>query len=245
MAQLSSSLDILDANGEVPALHSGAATAVAGTSLLQDGTWATPNIKTEALPDDYPLQVWADGIRTGNYNVNLTIAQGNLAIGGYYVEVIRRDTDTAVNQFRTMTATKLDGVYGQKFTSTCAAGVWTAWKRIAVDEPLTWITPTLTAPWAQHGLPQYPATYGKDSLGMVHLKGLVRGGSNVASSVIFTLPSGYTPLKQIFYPVAIANGVTAAHVDPTSGAVSAHAEYIHTGSTTAWLSLDGISFEAA
>ncbi|MDX8384190.1 MAG: hypothetical protein R8M45_08920, partial [Ghiorsea sp.] len=232
----------LDANGEVPALPSGAGSAVSGTSLLQDGTWATPNIKTEALPDDYQLQVWADGIRTGSYNVNLTIAQGNLAVGGYYVEVIRRDTDTAVNQYRTMTATKLDGVYGQKFTTTCTSGVWTAWKRIAVDEPLTWIVPTLTAPWVAS--PTLPITYAKDSLGMVHIKGAISGGSNTVSSNILNLPAGHFPIKDLHIPVLVNNGIASIYIS-TTGTINSLTSNTHTGNAAVTMFLDGISFKAA
>ncbi|MDX8400648.1 MAG: hypothetical protein R8K20_10440, partial [Gallionellaceae bacterium] len=237
----------LDANGELPALPSGAATAVAGASLFQDGTWAAPNIKAERLPDDYQLQVWSDELKTGNYDVRLTVAQGNLAVDWYYVEVIRHYNDYLATQYRTITVTALDfapGNYGQKFTSTCSNGVWTAWKRIAVDEPLTWITPTLTAPWVCHAPSSYPVVYARDSLGFVHLRGLVNSGSNTTLSLIFTLPVGYRNITIFTASSQLSNGVGRTTV-LTSGAVQFEGLQPHTGNATSWLSLDGISFKAA
>ena len=59
-----------------------------------------------------------------------------------------------------------------------------------------WITPTLINGWA--GVSGYPVRYMKDTLGFVHFKGRMTGGT--VGLVAFTLPVGYRPIntKQIF-----------------------------------------------
>lgn len=56
-----------------------------------------------------------------------------------------------------------------------------------------WQTPTLLNSWTNHSASYASAQYMKDSLGFVHIKGLVKGGAN--GSIIFTLPAGYRPLE--------------------------------------------------
>ncbi len=42
--------------------------------------------------------------------------------------------------------------------------------------------------------------FAKDSLGFVHLKGTIKGGTFYAA--VFTLPAGYRPEQDLFLPVA-------------------------------------------
>jgi hypothetical protein len=65
-----------------------------------------------------------------------------------------------------------------------------------------WITPTLLNGWLNFGGAFDEASYMKDSLGFVHIKGLVQSGS--AASAIFNLPPGYRPIKHLSF-VTTAN----------------------------------------
>ena len=56
-----------------------------------------------------------------------------------------------------------------------------------------WITPTLLNGWVNFDVSTDNATYYKDSLGWVHIRGVVSSGT--ISLPIFNLPAGYRPLK--------------------------------------------------
>jgi len=60
-----------------------------------------------------------------------------------------------------------------------------------------WITPTLLNGYTI--ISGYPVGYMKDTLGFVHMKGLLTGGT--ANQTIFTLPIGYRPLERKTLPV--------------------------------------------
>jgi len=98
-----------------------------------------------------------------------------------------------------------------------------------------WQTPTLLNSWANYGGSYNPAGYFKDSMGIVHLRGLVRSGT---ASTIFTLPVGYRPdYRQLFATETSPNVNGRLDVD-TSGNV------IMYGGSNAWFSLDGATFRA-
>lgn len=54
-----------------------------------------------------------------------------------------------------------------------------------------WQAPSLLNSWANYGIGHNPAGYFKDTLGIVHLRGLVKDGT--VGQAIFTLPTGYRP----------------------------------------------------
>lgn len=99
------------------------------------------------------------------------------------------------------------------------------------DEP--WTSATLTNSWANYGNGHYVTGYYKDSLGWVHLKGVIQNGT-IGSSA-FTLPEGYRPEAIAMFP-AIANGnIIRVDVSNADGTVK-----IYTSNTL--VSLNGISF---
>jgi hypothetical protein len=66
---------------------------------------------------------------------------------------------------------------------------------------ISWTTVTSFAnSWLDYGNASfYAVSYGKDSLGWVHLRGLLKSGT--VGSAAFTLPSGFRPLKNVSFEV--------------------------------------------
>jgi len=79
------------------------------------------------------------------------------------------------------------------------------------------------------------AGYWKDALGIVHLRGMLYNGS--LSMPIFTLPSGYRPMRVEVMCVQTYSGAGSVYVR-NDGAV-----LLASGSNS-WVSLDGITFRA-
>ncbi|MFQ4136449.1 hypothetical protein PGN35_009020 [Nodosilinea sp. PGN35] len=106
-----------------------------------------------------------------------------------------------------------------------------------VLEQESWQTPTLQNGWVRYDNTFNPPGYFKDSVGIVHLRGLVRSGT--IGAVIFTLPSGYRPQFQELFSASTSPN-SYARVDVTAaGAVVA------TTGNNGWLSLDGITFRVS
>lgn len=99
-----------------------------------------------------------------------------------------------------------------------------------------WQAVSFTNGWVNYGGTYNPAGYFKDSLGIVHLRGLVKSGG--IGKHIFILPAGFRPQYRELQPVQ-TNSNTIGRVDVlTDGRV-------HVGAGNAgWLSLDGITFRA-
>jgi hypothetical protein len=81
------------------------------------------------------------------------------------------------------------------------------------------------------------AGFFKDPWGVVHLKGLVTGGT---VSTIFALPSGYRPSTFECITTERSGAVAFICLDPTDGSL-----YQQFGGSTGSLLLDGLSFSAA
>lgn len=102
-----------------------------------------------------------------------------------------------------------------------------------------WQTPTLQNSWVAYDVASYPtAQYYKDSLGIVHLRGLIKSGGT--TSIIFTLPSGYRPeFGQSHFPVATNSVTGVIRVERSTGNVVGSG-----GISATWLDLAGINFPA-
>ena len=84
-----------------------------------------------------------------------------------------------------------------------------------------------------------PTGYFKDSMGIVHLRGVAMDYSST-SNVIFTLPEGYRPAYRELH-VVITASATLGRIDIISnGNVTLQA-----GASGTSVSLDGITFRAA
>lgn len=100
----------------------------------------------------------------------------------------------------------------------------------------SWTAPSLLNSWADYGGGYNPAGYFKDSLGIVHLRGLVKDGT--IGQAIFTLPAGYRPATgEVF--VVISNAALGR------ADVIAAGNVVATTGNNAWFSLDGITFRVA
>lgn len=62
-----------------------------------------------------------------------------------------------------------------------------------------WIAPTLLNGWVNFGGGFATAGYYKDDMNIVHVRGMVKGGTATNGAVIFNLPVGYRPLLTQFY----------------------------------------------
>ncbi len=97
-----------------------------------------------------------------------------------------------------------------------------------------WIAPTFKGSWANYSPSYNNAGYFKDSMGVVHLRGTVKNGSQT----IFTLPPGYRPPRREDFVVWTSVGAHCVEVF-IDGQV-----HSKVGDPTG-LSLDGITFRAA
>lgn len=102
------------------------------------------------------------------------------------------------------------------------------------DQP-AWIVPTFLNAWVNHSAQYNSAGYYKDSLGIVHLKGLVKSGT--IGAAIFNLPAGYRPLTQ--YLTATISNSAIGRID-----VTATGDVLAALGSNAWISLDLVSFRA-
>ena len=103
-----------------------------------------------------------------------------------------------------------------------------------------WIAPTLLNGWTNFGGRFTTAGYRKDGHGVVHLKGLLRPGTG---NIVLTLPEGYRPAQA--RTVAAGGWVNnSPHLVGFELDSSGNVRRDSTGSSDAWISLDGISFHA-
>ena len=116
---------------------------------------------------------------------------------------------------------------------------------IALDVDLTGellqenkIAPTLLNNWQNYGAAYDSASYWKDKCNVVHISGVVKGGTLTDGTVIFTLPSGYRPRSPEKFITISVNAICVLDIY-ANGNVT-----IRAGANASWLSLSGISFAA-
>ena len=97
-----------------------------------------------------------------------------------------------------------------------------------------WHLAELNAPWVDYVAGQNPAAFFKDTLGMVHLRGFVKGGP--ARSTVFVLPEGYRPQARTWLSTATYPGV-AGRID-----VLPDGRVVAQDANPPWLAMDGLSF---
>lgn len=101
----------------------------------------------------------------------------------------------------------------------------------------SWKAPTLINSWANYGGSYNRCGYFKDSMGVVHLRGLVRNGT--IGQVIFRLPSGYRPPGRELHSSRTAGEAAAGRID-----VLPSGNVLPVSGSASWISLDGITFRA-
>jgi hypothetical protein len=104
-----------------------------------------------------------------------------------------------------------------------------------LGKPLEWIEPSLLNGWVNYDNVRPQVAYAKDSLGWIHIKGLIKGGSIGQPAFIFPEKYRIQDVEKSFSVVSnSAFGVFK--VDEPNGAAT---PYI---GSNVWFSLDGISF---
>ena len=93
--------------------------------------------------------------------------------------------------------------------------------------------------WANYGGGWPGAAFRRGVDGRVHLRGLVAGGQHGTSTPMFVLPAGYRPAGNAHFPTVTGGAFDYVHV-LTPGGVSNNV-----GPAPAWVSLEGITFDAA
>ena len=94
--------------------------------------------------------------------------------------------------------------------------------------------PAFQNSWVNYGAVWANCSYMKDSMGFVHLQGLIKSG---VSYPIFTLPIGYRPSKELYFIANVGNNAYGLTIN-ASGVV-------YTASVGgSFYSLDGVTFKA-
>lgn len=104
-----------------------------------------------------------------------------------------------------------------------------------IETQESWQTPTLQNSWVNWGSNYMVASYMKDSLGFVHLQGLIKNGT--LNSIIMTLPAGYRPLSDLRFVVE-CSGVVGSVSLSSAGVVT------QTLGNNTFLNLSGIVYKA-
>lgn len=100
------------------------------------------------------------------------------------------------------------------------------------------ISPILKNSWTNYSTAYQGAGYWKDKCDVVHLCGLIKGGTTVSDTVIFTLPLGYRPALPEKFLAVSNNAICVIDVRATGDVV------IKTGANSSMLSLSGITFKS-
>jgi hypothetical protein len=96
--------------------------------------------------------------------------------------------------------------------------------------------PAFANSWVRYHASAYPtARFMKDSLGFVHLSGMIKGGT---TGVPFTLPADYRPLTPEIFTCSTYNFAHCSCEISSSGVLT----FVNHNNT--WVSLDGIIFKA-
>jgi hypothetical protein len=104
----------------------------------------------------------------------------------------------------------------------------------------SWKDAPLANGWVHFGFPYNIPAYFKDSMGIVHLRGLVKGGAMQAA--IFTLPPEYTPESRTLFIVASESATGPSGFGRVD--ITRDGQVLAWDGTNKWLSLDGITFRA-
>lgn len=114
---------------------------------------------------------------------------------------------------------------------------WLAKFRKGIDTEAD-ILPTLLNGWSNFNPETYKeASYFKDSFGVVHLAGMISGGTTTAGTGLFTLPEGYRPSKTEIFLCLTSSGYDSIRVDKNGAVI------LHSGADSTWTALSGIAFK--
>lgn len=92
--------------------------------------------------------------------------------------------------------------------------------------------------WSNNSPGDTPTSFAKDILGMVHLRGVVSGGTIGASTPVFVFPAGARPIGTLNF------GTTGNGAGATQVRILSTGECSVTFGPAQWVSLAGVSFYA-
>jgi hypothetical protein len=132
----------------------------------------------------------------------------------------------------------------RSFSRNYYGGTWGTWyENIYMNDGVipneARIGASLKSGWSNYGSSYSPASYWKDRNGVVHLTGLIRGGTNTSGTTLLTLPVGYRPANSELF---------VQHSDTTDRDV--RVDVVASGDVNiqetagGWVSLAGMSFKA-
>ncbi len=102
-------------------------------------------------------------------------------------------------------------------------------------QPLKYTKATLINNWTWGGYETFQPAYGKDSMGVVHLRGSVANGT--AQTAAFTLPVADRPTRYLYFPSYTLQSTEGSVEVAPDGSV-----YAIGTSATKFSSLDGVTF---
>ena len=110
-----------------------------------------------------------------------------------------------------------------------------------IVEQEAWQLPVFANGWVNYSNAYSHAGYFKDSVGVVHLRGLIKNGT--LTEMAFTLPVGYRPAKRGVFSVITDSGsfsdVAVGRMD-----IKGAGQVIPVAGSNSWISLEGVTFRA-
>lgn len=103
-----------------------------------------------------------------------------------------------------------------------------------------WIVPTLLNSWVNNSDGESPVGYFKDTFGIVHLRGCLKGGTG---GTIFILPTGYRPAKT-FRHATVTNLATPQNIIVDMNSFYGYGYVVASTISASYVYLDGITFKA-
>ncbi len=206
----------------------GTTAAQVGALPITGGTIAGGDLILKGAADDAGDLIFQDSLNRQKGRI-WTNPSSN--VSGLYLSSGDNNVDIAIDK---------DGNVGIG-TSTPSAKLQVAGGLTVLEqEPWQVLTLQDTNGWVAFGDPYNPPSYFKDSMGIVHLRGLVRGGLPSETKPIFILPSGYRPqFRELFGTLISPNVAGRLDITPDGKAFPVIAN-----ANREWLSLDGITFRA-
>ncbi|MFT6145902.1 MAG: hypothetical protein ACJAV2_003792, partial [Myxococcota bacterium] len=107
---------------------------------------------------------------------------------------------------------------------------------------LQWTVPTYKNGWVAYNNGYATPGYTRDSSGIVRLRGMIRSGSNAEGVEVFTLPAGMHPQGRRLFSCSTDSSVAGVSAEHVRCDVLADGRVLLYGASTAWVSLDGVSF---
>lgn len=209
----------------------------------------TLNVEEGILSNGIPIQEFALTSKDGKslkYNGDLN----NLRVAGSYHAFGVKHSPTGTNNYGYVNVIthSNDSSYcvqfyvpfnsDQFYMRRCDSGRWSDWIRIVTTGVDTgWKTASLQNGW-QHHVEYGEVQYSKTVDGIVHFKGIARGGKTSKETVILNLPEEYRPKSQLYVFAMNDSFGTAVLSIVNDGRV-----VVKNNVDASWLGFDNVSFK--